>query len=66
MNQKLTQQMIDNYASTAPIQALQSFLDEEKATEQVSRVSLTLEALRQVYQYLSGFPGRKNLIWFSG
>lgn len=66
MNQKLQQQMIDTHASSAAIQELQDFLDEERATEQVSRVSVTLEALRQLAEYLSGFPGRKNLIWFSG
>jgi VWFA-related protein len=66
VNQKLQQQMFDSYASLGAIQSLKSFLEEEKATEQVSRVSVTLEALRQLCQYLSGFPGRKNLIWFSG
>jgi VWFA-related protein len=66
VNQKLQQQMIDTYASEASIQALQAFLSEENATEQVSRISVTLEGIRQLCQYLSGFPGRKNLIWFSG
>ena len=30
------------------------------------RVELTLDALTQIGRYLSGFEGRKNLIWYSG
>lgn len=65
-NQKLSQQMADTHASSGGIQALQDFLSEEKATEKGSRVSGSLEAIRLLCRYLSGFPGRKNLIWFSG
>ncbi len=64
--QKMLQAMADEHGSNDAIQALQRFLDEVKGTEQVSRTSMTLRALRQLAQYLSGFPGRKNLIWFSG
>lgn len=31
----------------------------------VSRREMTLNALNELGRYLSGFPGRKNLIWFS-
>jgi VWFA-related protein len=31
-----------------------------------SRAQYTLSAMRQIARYLSGMPGRKNLIWFSG
>ena len=65
-NQKVQQIMIDGGATIGAIQSLQGFLSERTSTEQVSRVSVTMEALRQLCQYLSGFPGRKNLIWFSG
>lgn len=65
-NQELSQQMADTHASSGGIQALQDFLSEQKATEQGSRVSGSLEAIRLLCRYLSGFPGRKNLIWFSG
>ena len=65
-NQKLLQQMADTHASSGSTQALQDFLNEEKATEEGSRVSGSLEAIRLLCRYLSGFPGRKNLIWFSG
>jgi len=30
------------------------------------RVELTLDAMKQIGRYLSGFEGRKNLIWYSG
>jgi VWFA-related protein len=30
------------------------------------RVHMTLDAMQQLARYLSGVPGRKNLIWFSG
>ena len=30
------------------------------------RVTTTLNAMNQLAHYLGGFPGRKNLIWFSG
>ncbi len=30
------------------------------------RVRVTLDALQELARYLSGIPGRKNLIWFSG
>jgi VWFA-related protein len=30
------------------------------------RVRTTLDALQELARYLSGIPGRKNLIWFSG
>jgi VWFA-related protein len=30
------------------------------------RVLMTLEAFQELARYLSGFPGRKNVIWFSG
>ena len=31
-----------------------------------TRVQMTLEAMQQLARYLSGIPGRKNVIWFSG
>jgi len=34
--------------------------------QMASRGQYTLGAMRQIARYLSGMPGRKNLIWFSG
>jgi VWFA-related protein len=30
------------------------------------RADVTLKAMQQIVRYVSGFPGRKNLVWFSG
>lgn len=46
--------------------ALQQFQDEEASFETNQRALMTLEALQQIARYLSGVPGRKNLIWFIG
>jgi VWFA-related protein len=45
--------------------SLQSFLDQQTQFEANERVEMTLEALQQIARYLSGIPGRKNLVWFS-
>jgi len=36
------------------------------AVQTDERVKITLDAFRQLALYLSGIPGRKNVIWFSG
>jgi VWFA-related protein len=46
--------------------ALQQFLNQQTGFEDNQRTLLTLEALQQIARYLSGVPGRKNLIWFVG
>ena len=46
--------------------ALQQFLGQQTGFESNQRTLLTLEALEQIGRYLSGVPGRKNLIWFVG
>ena len=45
---------------------LQQFEDEQTFFETNERNVLTLDALQQIARYLSGVPGRKNLIWFVG
>lgn len=55
--------------SAAPpgmVEQLQAFFAEIQGTEKVSTISLTLQGLRELSRYLSGFHGRKNVIWFSG
>lgn len=45
---------------------LQQF-EAETASFQIDlRVRYTIEAFEQLSNYLDGFPGRKNIIWFSG
>ncbi len=43
-----------------------NFDAEADANQANMRVSMTLEAMQQIARYLSGVPGRKNLVWFSG
>jgi VWFA-related protein len=46
--------------------ALQQFQDQEASFETNERTIMTLDSLQQIARYLSGVPGRKNLIWFVG
>lgn len=47
------------------IAALQTFIQENDDSRSVDRVLVTLENLQRLAQFLNGFPGRKNVIWFS-
>jgi VWFA-related protein len=53
-------------AAVDPVQAAKQFLADTAAFETQQRIGITLEAMQQLARYLSGVPGRKNLIWFSG
>lgn len=44
---------------------LQRFEREQYAASVDTRVTLTLNALRAIARHVSGYPGRKNLIWIS-
>ena len=46
--------------------ALQQFQADTVTGQTDVRVRETLDALNQLAEYLSGIPGRKNLIWLSG
>ena len=46
-------------------QSLKRFDSEVAANDENVRVRVTLEALRRIAHAVSGYPGRKNLIWFS-
>ncbi len=44
-----------------------SNFDADADANQVNnRVEITLKAMQQIARYVSGIPGRKNLVWFSG
>jgi VWFA-related protein len=45
---------------------MQQFEAEQKAFATQLRVQYTLDAFQDLAHYLAAFPGRKNLIWFSG
>ncbi|WP_058186613.1 VWA domain-containing protein [Terracidiphilus gabretensis] len=47
------------------IAALQNFMNENNFSRDVDRNYLTLENLQRLATFLQGFPGRKNIIWFS-
>jgi|SRR5690242_2841341 len=44
---------------------LQRFEREQYAASVDARVTLTLNALRTIARHVSGYPGRKNLVWIS-
>jgi VWFA-related protein len=52
--------------SIQALQRAQNTLDEENAHDLDVRMRFTLDAFTQLARYLSGVPGRKNLIWLSG
>ena len=55
-------------ATGAPnaLSMMQQFEADIAAFQTDQRVAMTLGAMQQLARYLSGIPGRKNLIWFSG
>jgi len=53
-------------ANEAEASRLRMDADEVTAHSADLRVPATLGAMQQLARYLSGFPGRKNLVWFSG
>jgi VWFA-related protein len=58
-------QMRHSNAAPVAIEAVEGFQRDEAVARTSSRVDLTLLAFQQIARYLSGIPGRKNLIWFS-
>ncbi|HEY6376821.1 MAG TPA: VWA domain-containing protein, partial [Edaphobacter sp.] len=45
---------------------VQQFEAQQQSFQLQLRARYTLDAMNQLARYLSGLPGRKNLIWFSG
>jgi VWFA-related protein len=48
------------------LSSLEQFQADMTAFQTDLRVRMTLDAMQQLARYLSGIPGRKNLVWFSG
>lgn len=48
------------------VTAVQQFESEQASFRTQIRIQYTLDAFSQIARYLANFPGRKNLIWFSG
>jgi VWFA-related protein len=53
-------------ASPAGVEGFRNALGNAGARDTGARASMTFEALMYLGHYLSGIPGRKNLIWFAG
>ncbi len=53
-------------AGVSALGEMRQFIADVGAFQTDLRVRITLDAMQQVARYLSGIPGRKNLIWFSG
>src|SRR6185437_13133931 len=66
LEQQALGQMSEVPGAAGAMRSLQSFLAEARSTEVTTQTSGTLHALQALARYLSAFPGRKNLIWFSG
>lgn len=59
---------LQNMSPNAPanvIQSLQDFESQQYLEMMDQRVSETADAMRAIAKYLGGYPGRKNLVWFS-
>ena len=46
--------------------AMQQFMADQSSNRSGARLRLTLAALQELARYLAGYPGRKNVVWFSG
>ncbi len=46
--------------------AMQQFMADQSSNRSGARLRLTLTALQELARYLAGYPGRKNVVWFSG
>jgi VWFA-related protein len=60
--------MMQNMAPNTPsdvIESLQDFESQQYLELMDQRVSETADAMRAIANYLGGYPGRKNLVWFS-
>jgi VWFA-related protein len=63
------QQMVDMMAimqaAPAAIQAVRDEQSQTSTSNTSKRISITLQAMQDLARYVSGLPGRKNVIWFS-
>jgi VWFA-related protein len=65
-DRQMMEWMRESGASEDSLQSYMDFILTDTAALSKTRADKTLEALQQLSRYLSGIPGRKNLIWFSG
>lgn len=65
-DQQMLDKMREEGASEDTILSYTDFMAQSAAFQTDMRADMTLDALQQLARYLSGIPGRKNLVWFSG
>lgn len=51
--------------AVASMGGLQQLQNQTQNTQDLFRIALTLQALEELAKFLTGVPGRKNVIWFS-
>jgi len=61
-----TTSFAETLAGTPAAASVAQFEEEQHAVQIELRVQTALDAFNALAHYLSGFPGRKNLLWFSG
>jgi VWFA-related protein len=66
VSDQLNDTMGNDPSAAQVIANMQQFEASNQAFQLQLRVGYTLEAMNLLARYLSGLPGRKNLIWFSG
>jgi VWFA-related protein len=64
-DQELVGALMEIHAVDAA-RAMQQFIADQSSNRSGARLRLTLTALQQLARYLAGYPGRKNVVWFSG
>ena len=62
----LANTMSDLGASASAVAGMQQFEAQTASFQTQIRTRYTLDAFNQLSRYLATFPGRKNVIWFSG
>jgi VWFA-related protein len=66
---KMMSEKVDNHGATAAgagmTGAMQDFIKENDDARTIDREFRTLANLQRLAAFLEGFPGRKNIIWFS-
>lgn len=62
---RLAAMMSAGRASQESISSMRDFLHENDGARAIDRMWITLANLQQLALFLKGFPGRKNVIWFS-
>jgi len=66
MSDMMSDSMGNDPSAAQVVANLQQFEAEQQSFQLQLRARYTLDAMNQLARYLSGIPGRKNLIWFSG